>query len=277
MENAQLPTVSIITVGMNHRAFMQNLLESLYRTAVPETKVEMIYVDNCSSDGSVGMISENYPQVKIIKNSTPLGFGANNNVGVKNASGKYVAIINPDITLQENSVDSLVRFYENLPYDALLVPKLLNPDGTLQYSARGFITFQTFYERLKTRGNDKAQSAALTNYLMTDIDAGKVQFVDWAIGAAFFMSRDLYNKLGGFDEDYFLYVEDTDLCLRAWKQGNPVIYVPQSEMVHNHMRSSSRKIKPAMMHLKSYLTYFRKHGTSVPNYSALTKLKLPEN
>lgn len=242
---------------------MESLLESLYGTHRPKTSFELIYVDNCSEDGSVEMISDSFPEVIILKNDKPLGFGANNNLGAKKANGKYIAIINPDIQFQKGSLDYLAEYHNTLNFNAILVPKLVNPDGTLQYSARGFVTGQSFVQRILTKGNDHTKSVSLKKYLLKDINAEKTQYVDWAIGAAFFMKRSLYESLGGFDEDYFLYLEDTDLCLRAWKKGNPVIYYPKAVMIHNHMRTSSKKLKPALIHLKSYLVYFSKHGLAV--------------
>ena len=155
------------------------------------------------------------------------------------------------------------------------MPKLINPDGSLQYSARGFVTAKSFADRLLTRGRDDADKKSLKKYLLTNIDDSKTQFVDWAIGAAFFTRRSLFDQLGGFDEDYFLYLEDTDFCLRAWQSGSPVIYVPNSVMIHNHLRTSSKKLKPAVIHLKSYFTYFKKHGFAVKSMIESNKHQLP--
>lgn len=272
----QNPEISVITVGMNHKAFMEKLLQSLFIAHRPDVPFEMIYVDNCSVDGSVHMIAENFTEVKIIQNSKPLGFGANNNLGVQHARGKYIAIINPDIELQDQSLDSLLNFHEKLTYDAILVPKLINPDGTLQFSARGFVTGNSLVGRIITRGQDDSPRKSVQRYLFTDINSDQIQFVDWAIGAAFFMKKSLFEKLGGFDEDYFLYLEDTDLCLRSWKSSNPVIYMPNSVMVHNHLRSSSKKVKLAVIHLKSYLKYFRKHGLKVKSLVSKSRRELPD-
>ena len=93
--------ISIVTVGMNHLLYLKALLHSIYVENVPQVNFEMIYVDNCSTDGTVGYIRHNYPQVKIIENRKPLGFGENNNKGVLASMGKYIAIINPDIVLHK--------------------------------------------------------------------------------------------------------------------------------------------------------------------------------
>ena len=148
--------ISIITVGMNHLSYLKPLLASIYGENEPKTPFEMIYVDNCSTDGSVEYIRANYPQVKVIVNTEPLGFGENNNKGVFASTGKYIAIINPDIVMHSGSLDRLFNFAESHPDVGIIVPKLLNPDGTFQYSVRGFISLSILLARIRTKGNDKA-------------------------------------------------------------------------------------------------------------------------
>ena len=262
------PTVSIITVGMNHLPYMKNLLHSLYIESTPCVSFEMIYVDNCSTDNTVDFIHEFYPDVKIIKNNVPLGFGENNNKGVFASIGKYIAIINPDIVLQKNCIDILHKYLDAHPNIGIVVPKLLNPDWSIQYSIRGYISVEVFFRRLLSRGNDSFSHKSVECYLCKNIDINRIQTIDWAIGAALFMQRDVYSKLGGFDLDYFLYMEDEDICLRSWKCNLPVVYIPQSIMIHNHLRGSSKLGKKTFLHLKSIFTFFRKHGIHIKSYKS---------
>ncbi len=255
--------ISIITVGMNHKKFVEALYKSLFVENKPTVDFETIYVDNCSTDGSVEFLKEHYPAVMIIQNTEPLGFGENNNKGVMASVGKYIAIINPDIILQDNSIDKICEVLEKAKENAIYAPQLLNPDGTIQYSVRSFITLRMFMRRLLSRGNDNNISNEMVKYLCKDIDTNKIQPVDWAMGAALFMSRETYAKLGGFDQRYFLYMEDEDMCLRAWKMNIPVIYCPKAKMIHNHLRGSSKLGKKTLMHFKSLFTFFRRHGLSV--------------
>lgn len=113
MEN---PMVSIITVGMNHLIYIKELYRSIYaKETKPNVSFEAIYVDNCSEDGSVEFLQKEYPQVKIVRNTTPKGFGENNNIGALASTGKYLAIINPDVFLCAGSLDSLYDFMEKIP------------------------------------------------------------------------------------------------------------------------------------------------------------------
>lgn len=254
--------ISIITVGMNHKNYLEALYGSLYGEGRPETEFETVYVDNCSTDGSVVWLREKYPQVKVVVNTEPLGFGENNNKGVMASRGDYIGIVNPDVVLRKGSIDSILNKAKEKNFEGVICPQLLNPDGTVQYSVRKFVTLNMMLRRWISWENDNSNNSSVREYLCKDIDQEQTQEVDWAMGAAMFMSRDIYAQLGGFDQRYFLYMEDEDLCLRAWKQGIPVIYHPEAKMVHNHLRGSTHLSKKTLYHLKSFFTYLRRHGLS---------------
>ncbi len=258
--------VSIITVGMNHLKFIKNLYRTLLKEHRPKVSIEVIYVDNCSHDGSIEWLKENYPEVYIIQNKDIKGFGDNNNNGVLASSGKYVAIINPDIEFLDDAIDKLYQFAEdNKDNYGIIAPKLLNPDMSVQYSARSFITLRSFFFRAISMGNDKSANSSVGNYLCKDLNTDKVQPVNWVLGAAMFLKRDFYDKLGGFDLDYFLYMEDEDLCIRSWKMKKPVVYCGNIAVIHNHLRESNRIGRKMFIHFKSLFTFFRKHGWNIKN------------
>lgn len=261
----KIPKISIITVGMNHLTFLQELLPSIY-TNIHSDKfqefIEMIYVDNCSKDGTIEYIQKYFPQVKILQNKKTLGFGENNNRGVLAAHGEYIAIINPDIILYSGSLEKLYNYAITNPQIGIIVPQLLNPNGSIQYSVRRFISFGKLLARTITKGRDSTNNSTVSSYLCKNMDYNITQEVDWAIGAAMFMKRELYAELGGFDTDYFLYMEDEDVCLRSWKINRPVIYYPEVKMIHNHLRASSHIGKKMFIHIRSMMTFFRKHGLS---------------
>ncbi|WP_221177741.1 glycosyltransferase family 2 protein [Epilithonimonas hominis] len=269
--------ISIITVGMNHKNFLITFLDSLYNKYPPYVSFELIYVDNCSDDGSVDFVKSNYPQVKIVQNKSLFGFGENNNRGAEIAVGKYLAIMNPDLVFLENSLNSLFDFSEKLQKDVIVAPKLLNADKTFQHSVRGFITPWVFLARFLTGGNDNTKNKTVQNYLCKNISIDQTQFIDWAIGAALFIKADLYKKLNGFDPDYFLYMEDEDLCLRAWNSGNAVVYYPSSQIIHNHLRASKKIGKKMFLHFKSLFVFFLKHGIFLTSKKKNSPITLPGN
>lgn len=258
--------ISVITVGMNHLEYLKALYESLDKAAaIPpvverKERYELIYVDNCSTDDSVNYIREHYPQVKILQNLKPLGFGENNNKGILASKGEYIAIINPDIVVREDSLTLLRDYLKAHPDVGIVAPQLLNPDGTVQYSARGFVNLKRLCARALTHGNDAADNKDINEYLCKNIDFESTQPVDWAIGAAYMLRRDTYAMLGGFDQDYFLYMEDEDICYRTWRMGMQVVYHPKSKMTHNHIRASSKVGRKMWLHIKSMATFMRKHG-----------------
>lgn len=265
--------ISIITVGMNHLSYLKALYYSLFIVNKPKTQFEAIYVDNCSSDDSVEFIKEHYPEVNIIVNNKPLGFGENNNKGVMASVGEYIAIINPDIVLEKGSIDKLYYYLINHPEIGIVAPQLLNPDKSVQFSVRSFLSPKLAFYRLITRGKDDSDNKEMREYLCKDIDFKQSQPVDWAMGAALFMSRQTYAQLGGFDQNFFLYIEDEDICLRSWKLNKPVWYLPESKIIHNHLRSSTKIGKKTIMHLKSILYFLRKHGSNIPSYRILYQVK----
>ncbi len=264
--------ISIITVGMNHLKYLKDLLPSIYTLGSIESSFEVIYVDNCSVDGSVDYIRSNFPLVRIIQNETPKGFGENNNLGAKAASGKYLAIINPDIILYKGSLDKLLIYAERNQEVGILAPKLLNRDETYQYSVRRFITPMLFISRSLAKGDDAGKVKGNAYYLCKEIDTDVTQYINWSVGAAYFISRSHYEYLGGFDEDYFLYMEDEDLCLRSWKLNRPVVYHPASVMIHNHMRSSRKFGKTMKYHFISLFTFWKKHGLMLGDFAKKAKL-----
>ena len=177
--------ISIITVGMNHLSYLKSLLPSIYGENKPDVSFEMVYVDNCSTDGSVEYIQANYPQVKVIVNTEPLGFGENNNKGVFASTGKYIAIINPDIVMHAGSLDKLFNFAESHPDVGIIVPKLLNPDGTFQYSVRGFISLSILLARIRTKGLWIGLSVRLFSYQETGLQ--NLEALTWIISCTWKM------------------------------------------------------------------------------------------
>lgn len=252
---------------MNHLKFIKNLYRTLLEEHRPTVAFECIYVDNCSKDGSQKWLRNNYPEVRIIQNIKPCGFGENNNKGVATCKGEYVAIINPDIEFIDDSIDKMVKWMDkNKGKFGIIGPKLLNPDRSVQFSARTFMTAKKFFFRALSYGNDKTHFGKVGDYLCRDLDMNKLQPVNWIMGAAMFATKDFYDELGGFDEEYFLYMEDEDICLRSWKKNRPVIFAGNIIVIHNHLRGSRKFGKKMLKHFKSLFTFFKKHGLSVKNY-----------
>ena len=253
------PEISIITVGMNHLSYVKEMLASLYSVGSPSVSFEVIFVDNCSTDGTADYIRSNYPTIKLIENQKKYGFARNNNIGAKHAIGNYILILNPDIILTQGAIDKLYNYAIKHPSCGIVAPKLQNRDCSLQYSARRFPSIKILLNRALTKGNDKSDNKNVQTYLLKNLPMDTPTEVDWCMGAAFLISHTFYNELKAFDEKFFLYVEDMDICYRCWKKNKKVVYYPLSKMTHVHQRSSQRLNKKTLIHLKSFFYFFRKN------------------
>lgn len=253
--------VSIVIVTMNHLKKLKNLLVSIYQMTDVNFTHEVVLVDNCSTDGTVEFVKENYPDVRLYVNSKIQGFAYNNNYGASLSNGEYVFICNPDVVLLDNSLEKLLSYSKNNPQSAIVCPQLLNTDHTYQASVRKFHSFKILFWRFFTKGNDNASNKTIDDYLLKNFNKNLIQHVDWAMGAAMVIKKELYLKLNGFDEKFFLYVEDEDICLRAWQNGYKVTYYPEATMIHDHQRSSSKKLnKLTWFHFKSFVYFILKHN-----------------
>lgn len=253
------PEISIITVTMNHLSLLKDLLTTLFITAKPCVSFELIIVDNCSTDNTVSFIKRNYSDVIILENKEKQGFAKNNNDGAKIASGKYLLILNPDIKVCPHSIDNLYNLLKKDNSIGIVAPRLLNTDLSIQYSARNFMSPKLLLVRIFTGGKDNIKNQTVSQYLKKDLSDNQPTEVDWCMGAALLFEKNFYFQLNGFDQNFFLYVEDTDICHRCWQAGKKVVYLPSAKMIHQHQRSSKKFNKKTWMHIKSMFYFFRKN------------------
>lgn len=254
--------LSIVTVTMNHLTYIKRLLKSVFDDHRPSMDFEFVLVDNCSTDGTVDYVRKHYPQVIILQNDKVAGFATNNNKGALASRGKVLAFINPDIQMLEGALDDMVTCVERNQGVGIVCPQLLNEDLSIQYSVRRFMSLKILLNRFLSLGHDHANNATVSKYLLKDLKVtnGFVP-VDWAIGAAFVMRREVYQANGGFDERFFLYVEDMDFCLRCWQHGKMVVFLPSVTMIHAHRRLSRNFFnRHFWIHLHSACYFFYKHG-----------------
>jgi len=190
--------------------------------------------------------------------------GKGNNLGISRSSGEQILISNPDIVFTPDAIKKLYQYLQANPEVGLVGPQLLNPDGSLQYSC---VRFPKFYTPLLRRtAVGQLFPGRVDHYLMKHADHDKIQIVDWILGACFMVRRSEIKNNLLFDERYFMYFEDVDLCRQIRARGQKVVYFPEAQVTHNHLRQSARwpwykslfKDKIAREHLKSAFRYFRK-------------------
>lgn len=256
--------VSIVILNYRSKGLVRQCVKTirLYGTACSH---EIIVVDNDSNDGVGEMLRQRYPDVLFLAAPANVGYAAGNNLGIRAARGRYVLIMNPDITVRPGSIDALVRHMDESPEIGVLGPRLVHPDGSLDESCYRFPTRTIPIYRRTPLGSLDAGRKAVDHYVMADYDRKDTRPVDWLLGAVLMVRRDALAKVGLLDERYFLYFEDTDWCRSFWKAGYKVVYYTGSEMVHYHERLSAQGSwltspfrKSTRIHITSAVKYFMK-------------------
>ncbi len=255
--------LSIIIVNYNVKEFLQNLIHSINK-ASQTISAEIIVVDNASDDGSVEFIREKFPEVKLFANDKNLGFSKANNIGLKAAKGKYLLLLNPDTLVREDTFTKMIEFFETHTDAGLAGCKILNPDGTLQLACRrSFPGPWTSFTKVTGLSSLFPNSKLFARYNLSYLNENQTYEVDAISGSFMMFPRKVYEKVGGLDEQFFMYGEDLDLCFRIQKSGSKVYYVHSTQIIHYKGESTKRsnldetKIFYNAMHL-----FVKKHLSS---------------
>lgn len=265
MEPKADPKVSFVTVCYKTPGLIRMLLKGAERANF-KFSYEYFLVNNAPEDGTSQMVREKFPWVQVIDSSRNVGFGAGNNLAIRRARGQYVMLLNPDLTIFPDEIEKLVKFMDEHPDVALAGPGLFNPDGTRQDSCYRQPNIMIPLYRRTVFGRLPQGRRAIHHYLMRDCQPmDKAQEVDVLMASAIIMRRSALEEIGLFDESYFMYFEEMDICRRAWEKKWRVVYVPDSKLVHYHQRESRIDWpwhiitnRPARAHIISALYYFRK-------------------
>ncbi|MDP3837225.1 MAG: glycosyltransferase family 2 protein [bacterium] len=258
--------LSIIIVNYKSKDKLANCLRSLVSADLSGIEYETVIVENASGDDLSDLLSL-YPQVRLINSPANLGMGGGNNIGIRETSGAYILVANPDIVFTPDSIKQIYEYIKVTPEAAIVGPKLLNPNGSLQYSCARFPNF--FLPVLRRTRLGRYLPSVIDHYLMKSTNHNEIKAVDWIMGACFVLRRDeLFIEGKLFDERFFMYFEDVDLCRRARAAGKSTIYYPEAIVTHDHQRDSARlpwyhalvSDKLAKEHLKSWWKYFMKWG-----------------
>jgi len=251
--------IDAIIVSTNQKEYLKKSLKSLF--ASTKKKLNIIVIDNNSSDKTSIFLKKNYPTIKIIINKETMGFAHNCNLGIKLCKKKYILLLNPDTEVAPGAIEKLYFFLTTHPKVGICGPQLKFPNGDMQMSCRRFPTWKTAIVRRSPLRHFFVNSKENRHHLGYDIDHTKIQPVDWLLGACLLIRKKTINNIGLFDEEYHLYVEDIDYCYRAWKAEWQVWYVPESVIIHHHRAESDKKLLSVFSwyHLKSMWYYFWKN------------------
>jgi N-acetylglucosaminyl-diphospho-decaprenol L-rhamnosyltransferase len=225
--------------------------------------IEVIVVDNASTDGSPGMVRAEYPDVRLVVNDENRGFTAANNQGLALSRGRYILLLNPDTEIMGDALATMVSYLDLHSRVGALGPQLRYPDGSLQSSRRRFPTFATALVESTVVQQWWADNRVLHHYYMLDTPDDRTQPVDWLVGACLLVRRQVYEQVGGLDEGYFMYSEELDWCRRIKDAGWEVVYLPAATVVHHEGKSSEQVVPARHIHFQSSkIRYFRKfHGS----------------
>ncbi|NQV49428.1 MAG: glycosyltransferase [Candidatus Marinimicrobia bacterium] len=252
--------LSIIIVNYNVKAFLQQALASIYRsTKIIET--EIFVVDNHSVDGSLEMLRQQFPAINVIANSENLGFSKANNQAIKEASGDYIWLLNPDTLVQEDTPAKLIQVMESDENIGLLGCKILNDDGSLQLACRrSFPTPWVAFTKMMGLAKMFPKSKWFGRYNLTHLDPDMAYEVEAISGSCMFIRRAALEQVGTLDETFFMYGEDLDWCYRFGKSNWKVYYTPETSIVHYKGESSKVAAWDTMTHFYKAMDIFaRKH------------------
>jgi len=261
MQNNEEIQLSIIIVTHNAKDFLRNCLKSVFEK-IKNLSFEVLVVDNASSDGTFEMLKNEFPQVKVIFSKENLGFAKANNLAIKEAKGKYIFLLNPDTILLDENFEKLIDFAQKNPDVGAIGPKVLNSDLTIQHQCkRGFPTPWNIFCYLSGLAKIFPKSKIFAGYLLTYLDTEKIQGVDSLSGCAMVVKREVIEKVGMMDEDYYLYGDDLDWCYRIKSAGWKVVYFPETKIIHYGGKGGTGK-KPYfnIYHFyRSAFIFYKKH------------------
>jgi len=255
--NAERVDVSIIIVNWNTRDLLAQCLQSVYDT-VNGLDFEVIVVDNASADGSVAMVRQRFPRVRVVANGENVGFVRANNQALPHCQGRYVLLLNSDTQVLPGSLSRTVRFMDAHPKAGIVGVQLLNPDGTFQASYTPFPTLWREFLILSGLGRWLVRPT-FPSY-GSQVERGAQRIAGYLEGAYLMARREAVDEVGGLDERIFMYAEDVDWCYRFHQAGWEVWYLPDAPIVHYGGQSSKKRGGRMEAELyRSRVYFFRKN------------------
>ncbi|MCF6148423.1 MAG: glycosyltransferase [Candidatus Kuenenia sp.] len=262
MENPTPDThkISIVIVTWNSSSWIVNCLKSLIND-LRSFSHSLIIADNASTDLTVSLIKTQFPEAILIENKTNVGFAQACNTALLLSNSEYVLFLNPDTEVISGMTGTLLAFMEKHREAGAIGPALLNPNGSLQLSGNTFPNLKNILSESFFLDRLFPNSCFFGSHKMSHIDRSKVFMVDWTMGSCLFVRREALDKAGMFDSHYFLFFEETDLCLRLRNAGYKIYILPDAKLIHFGGASSPELYneEKIIYYHKSLFYYFRKN------------------
>jgi GT2 family glycosyltransferase len=251
--------ISVVIVGWNAKQYLELCLESLAK-APPRRSMEVLVVDNASTDGSVEMIETKFPWVKLIKSPENLGFSKGNNVAIRQAQGRYIALVNPDVIVFPGCLDALADFLDENPKVGNVGPRVLNPDMSMQSTCRRFPTLWNNFCSATGLSTRFKNSRFFAGEHMFYFPHDRTLTVDVLVGCFSMIRREAFDEVGLLDEGLFMYGDDVDWCRRARDARWKVVFYPGAQAIHDRGKiTAPYPVRFAVAQQRSVLHYWTKH------------------
>ena len=248
--------IAVVIVNYNTREYLRECLESVQL----ETPSEIVVVDNASTDGSCNMVRGNFPAVILHENMWNVGYGAAANQGIASCTAEYVLLLNSDTRVSAGALQALSAYLDQHPKVAVIGPRLVNPNGSLQPSCYAFPGTLTWFLHYEVSGQIIRRVPILANHQQRTFPHTHPQAVPWVMGAALAIRREPFDAVDGFDESYFMYCEETDLCYRLNRAGWQVHFAPVATITHTGEASTKQhRTEMAVQQVASKLLFYRRH------------------
>lgn len=260
--------LSVVIVNWNTRDLLRDCLRSVYESE-GEFTFEIIVVDNCSSDGSAGMVREEFPQVHLMEAETNRGYAWANNLGLRHLEARYYLLLNPDTVVPPHALQEMIAFMDGHPEAGMAGPKLVMADGSLDLACRrSFPTPENSFYKLFGLSRLFPKSERFGQYNLTYLDPDEMAEVDSVVGAFMMVRREVVEEIGGLDEQYFMYAEDLDWALRAKRRGWKVYYYPQVTVLHYKRQASEQNPQKAQFEFwrAMHIFYHKHYADDTPSW-----------
>jgi len=250
--------LSVIIVSWNAKIYLLDCLQNIFLETMSH-EIEVIVVDNSSTDGSSKEVKIKFPNVKLIQNDNNMGFATANNIGIKHSSGRYICLVNSDIKILDRCLDRMCNYMDGNPSVGMLGPKILNKDMTQQKSCRQFPTLWNNF--CPAIGLDKIfPNLNIFSGEQILVSGDNVHNVDVLSGCLIMIRKNALDEVGLLDDVFFIYSEDIDWCKRFWNMNWKVIFYPYAMAIHYGGGSSTNEpIRFSVEQVKAKLQYWRKH------------------
>ncbi|MDM7986144.1 MAG: glycosyltransferase family 2 protein [Smithella sp.] len=264
--------LTIIIVNYKTSKDVVECLDSIVQYEINYREYEIIVVDNDSRDEGLPLVRQKHPFVKIIHAPRNGGFAYGNNLGIRSSTGDHILLLNPDTCIRDNSIEKLYARIKDDPSIDIIGPMLLNQDGTNQLTLLAK-EYPTVWNLFCDQSNLKRlfkNSRVFNSYLRSYMDYGREQLLEHLSGAAFLFRKNLIEKIGLMDENYFMYFEESDFCLQTIRHGGKILYYPASKIIHKLGQSTSSGFSERANRdfVESFCRYYKKNFGLAASYVA---------